>query len=62
MYASSRKEVPQIVRNVIDTSKVMIPVFLGGEGLMYVDTLDPNETFTRDHFISFVLSDLKRRA
>jgi hypothetical protein len=39
---------------------VIIPVSIGGEGLICPDTLDPNETFTRDHFISLVLSDVKK--
>jgi hypothetical protein len=37
----------------------MITVIMGGEGLIRVDILDPNETFIQDHFMSFVLSDLK---
>jgi hypothetical protein len=37
---------------------MMIPVFLTGEGLMSV--VDRNGTFTQDHSIRFVLSDLKK--
>jgi hypothetical protein len=51
-----------MVRNTICTSKVMIPVFRGGGELISVDTLDPNETFTQDLFISFLSSRLKKRA
>jgi hypothetical protein len=32
------------------------------EELACADTLDPNETLTQDHFINFVLSDLKKNA
>jgi hypothetical protein len=64
MYTSSRWErnlnvclvlwaSAPMVKNIIGTSKVMITMFLGGEGRIRVDTLDPNETFTQDHFISF---------
>jgi hypothetical protein len=62
MHASSRAEVPPMVRSTIGTSEVMIGVFLGRRGLTCIDTLDPKETFTRDHFISFVLSNLKKYA
>jgi hypothetical protein len=54
--------VPPIVGDTIGTSKVMISAFLGGEGLMCVDTLDPNEAFTQDHFVPFVFSDPKKHA
>jgi hypothetical protein len=40
----------------------MIMVFLGGEGLMCVESLDLRETFTQDHFINFGPSDLKTHA
>jgi hypothetical protein len=50
------------VRNTICTSKVMITVFLWRERLIYVDILDPSETFAQDHFTSFVLSDPKKSA
>jgi hypothetical protein len=30
---------------------MMITVLFGGEGLVFVDTLDPNESFTENHFI-----------
>lgn len=60
MYASSREELPQMVRSLIGISKVMI-AFIWHERLVCVDTLDQTETFTQDHFISFVSPDLKRR-
>jgi hypothetical protein len=54
--------VPSRVRNAIGSSKVMIMVFLGGEGLMCVETLDLRKTVTQDHFITFGPSDLKTHA
>jgi hypothetical protein len=59
MYPYSRGEVPPIVRNTIGTSKLMITVFLWGEGSICVDTHGPSETLTQDYFINFVLSDPK---
>jgi hypothetical protein len=35
---------------------------LGGESSISVDALDPNETFTQDHFMGYMLSDLKKHA
>jgi uncharacterized pyridoxal phosphate-containing UPF0001 family protein len=58
--ASSRGEVPPMVKNTIGTSKIMIRVLL--EGLMCINTLDSNEAFTQNRFISFALSDLKKHA
>jgi hypothetical protein len=62
VYASFGEKVPPTVRNAIGTSKVTITVSLGGEGLMCVDTLDPDKRFAQNRFISLVLSDLKKRA
>jgi hypothetical protein len=62
MCASSREELPPMVRKRTDTSNVMIRMFLGREQLTCVDTLDSNETLTQHHFISFPLSDLKTHA
>jgi hypothetical protein len=41
---------------------MVIPVFFGYEGLIWVDTLDQNEPFTQNHIIGLPLSDLKERA
>jgi hypothetical protein len=62
VYALSREEVPLMVRNTIGTSKVTNTVFFEAERLICVDTRDPNETFTQDHFTTFVLFDLKKHA
>jgi hypothetical protein len=57
-----REDVPLMVKNTIDTAKVMITVCFEDEALICVDTLDPNEILTQDWFIDFVLSDPKKHA
>jgi hypothetical protein len=51
-----------MVRNTITTSKVMVTGVFSGERLASIDTITLNETFTQDHFINPVLSDLKKYA
>jgi hypothetical protein len=62
VYASPHEKLPLMMRDTIRALKVVITVSLGGEILICIDALDPNETFTQDHFISFVLPIPRRHA
>jgi hypothetical protein len=62
IYASLSEEVPPMVKSTIDMCRVMITVSVGGEWLIYADSLDPNEPFSQDDFIGFAWSDLKKLA
>jgi hypothetical protein len=62
MCPSSGDEVPPLEYNIIATSEVMVTIHFRGVWLMTVDALDPNERFTQNDLVSFILSDLMKHA